>query len=133
MPNVYQGTGNLGDNPTLKHVTVKGEDRKVASFRVFFDEYKPDQVSGEIKQSGGFWLSVDAWGRLADQVAEHLRKGCRVNVTGHIVQDEWEDKDSGEERSAHRLVADGIFLSLSRIESVKFRPPKGDYREEAAA
>ena len=130
MPNVYQGTGNLGDNPTLKTVTVKGEDRKVASFRVYFDEYKPVQDTGEIKQSGGFWMTVDAWGRQADQAAEHLRKGCRVNVIGRIVEDEWEDKESGAERTAHRLVAEGIFLSLSRIESVKFRPPKGEARDE---
>ncbi len=131
MPNVYQGTGNLGDNPTLKTVPVKGEDRKVASFRVYFDEYKPDEA-GEFKQSGGFWMTVDAWGRLADQAAEHLRKGCRVNVIGRIVEDEWEDKESGAPRSTHRLVADGIFLSLSRIESVKYRP-KSEAREEAAA
>lgn len=130
MPNVYQGTGNLGDNPSLKTVSVKGEDRKVASFRVYFDEYKPDQDTGEIKQSGGFWMTVDAWGRQAEQAAEHLRKGCRVNVVGRIVEDGWTDKDSGEERSAHRLVADGIFLALSRIESVKFRPPRGEARDE---
>jgi len=42
MSNEFRGTGNLGDNPTLKTVLVKGEDRKVAEIRVFFDEYKPD-------------------------------------------------------------------------------------------
>ncbi len=123
MSNQFSGTGNLADTPTLKSVTVNGEDRKVAEMRVFFDEYKPDG-QGNFEQVGGFWLDVSIWGRRAEQVAELCRRGARIYAIGSMKEDRWPDKDTGEERSKHYLVADDIFLSLSRIESVKFRPKR---------
>ena len=120
MSNEFRGTGNLGDNPALKHVMAKGEDRKVAELRVFFDEYKPDGQGG-FEQSGGFWMNVSVWDRRAEDVTQHLRKGARVHVTGRLVEQEWTAKDSGEERKAMHLNADEVFLSLSRLDEVKFK------------
>lgn len=121
--NQFGGTGNLADAPTLKTVQVNGEDRKVAEMRVFFDEYKPDGQGG-FEQDGGFWLDISVWGKRGEQVAELLRKGARVNVTGRLEEDRWADKETGEERSKLRLVADDVYLSLSRIEAVQFRPKR---------
>lgn len=121
--NQFGDTGNLADAPTLKTVQVNGEDRKVAEMRVFFDEYKSDGQGG-FEQDGGFWLDVSVWGRRAEQAAELLRKGARVNVTGRLEEDRWTDKETGEERSKLRLVANDVFLSLSRIEAVQFRPKR---------
>jgi len=61
MSNEFRGTGNIADAPTLKTISVNGEDRKVAELRVFFDDYKPDEQGG-FTQSGGFWLDVSVWG-----------------------------------------------------------------------
>jgi len=99
---------------------VKGEDRKVAELRVFFDEYKPDGQGG-FEQSGGFWMNVSVWDRRAEDVTQHLRKGARVHVSGRLVEQEWTAKDSGEERKAMHLNADEVFLSLSRLDEVKFK------------
>ncbi|MBI1285745.1 MAG: single-stranded DNA-binding protein [Thiobacillus sp.] len=121
MSNEFRGTGNLGDNPTLKTVLVKGEDRKVAEIRVFFDEYKPDGQGG-FEQSGGFWMNASVWDKRGEDVAQHLRKGARVHVTGRLAEQEWTDKESGEVRKTMQLNADDVYLSLSRLEDVKFRP-----------
>ena len=121
MSNEFRGTGNIAVTPTLKTVLVAGEARKVAELRVFFDEYKPTG-KGNLEQSGGFWLDVSVWGdTLAESVAQHLRKGARVHVTGRLSETKWNAQDSGEERRAMQLNADNVFLSLARIEVVRFR------------
>lgn len=120
MSNEFRGTGNLGDNPTLKTVTVKGEDRKVAELRVFFDDYRPDG-NGGFEQVGGFWLNVSVWDKRAEDAAQHLRKGARVRIEGRLVEQEWADKESGEVKKAMQLNADDVFISLARVEEIRFK------------
>lgn len=121
MSNEFRGTGNIAVAPTLKTVSVAGEARKVAELRVFFDDYKPTSAGG-IEQSGGFWLDVAVWGdTLAESVSQHLKKGARVHVTGRLSESRWNPQDGGEERRAMQLNADNVFLSLARIEDVRFR------------
>lgn len=122
MTNQFIGDGNLGDAPTLKRVQVKGDDRSVAEMRVFFDEYRSDGQGG-YEQSGGFWLSISVWDKLADQVAEHLRKGCRVRVEGRLQWSTWTD-EHGEEAAGFSLIADSVTLKLARVESVSFKPKR---------
>lgn len=132
MSNEFRGTGNIAVAPTLKTVSVAGEARKVAELRVFFDDYKSNS-QGSIEQSGGFWLDVSVWGdTLAESVAQHLRKGARVHVTGRLSESKWNAQDSGEERRAMQVNADNVFLSLGRIEEVRFRA-KRDAADATAA
>lgn len=130
MPNVFSGTGNLGDNPTLKTVSVNGVEKKVAELRVMFDEFKPDGDGG-FESNGGVWLDVSVWDKRAETAASLLRKGARVRVDGRLTEQRWTDKETGKERTAHSIIADDITLSLSRIESVTFRP-KREYAEASA-
>jgi single-strand DNA-binding protein len=121
MSNEFRGTGNIAVAPTLKTVSVAGEARKVAELRVFFDDYKSDG-QGSVEQSGGFWLDVTVWGdTLAESTAQHLRKGARVHVTGRLSESTWIGRDDGEEHRAMQVNADNVFLSLRRIEEVRFR------------
>jgi single-strand DNA-binding protein len=132
MSNEFRGTGNIAVPPTLKTVAVAGQPRKVAELRVFFDDYKPNG-EGRFEQRGGFWLDVSVWGdTLAESVAQHLTKGARVHVTGRLAESKWNAPDSGEERRAMQVNADNVFLSLGRIEEVRFRP-KRDALETSAA
>jgi single-strand DNA-binding protein len=132
MSNVFVGKGNLGTAPTLKRVSVSGEDRAVCELRVFFDEYSRD-AQGEIQQSGGFWLTCSAWDRLAEATAKLLRKGARVKVEGRLREETWQDKTSGEMKSEFRLAVDDVTLALSRIESVQFRERAADPSQEDEA
>ena len=132
MSNEFRGTGNIAVAPTLKTVSVGGEARKVAELRVFFDDYKSNGQGG-VEQNGGFWLDVSGWGdTLAESVAQHLKKGARVLVTGRLFENKWNAHDGGEERRTMRLNADNVFLSLSRVETVSFRA-KRDAAESTAA
>ena len=131
MPNVFSGTGNLGDNPTLKTVSVNGVDKKVAELRVMFDEFKPDGDGG-FEPNGGVWLDVSVWEDRAEMAAALLRTGARVRIDGRLTEQRWTDKETGKKRVAHSIVADDITLSLSRIESVTFKP-KREYSEAEVA
>ena len=127
MSNEFSGTGNVGDQPLLKTVMVGNEERQVAELRVFFDEYRQDGKGG-LEQAGGFWLDVNVWGeRLAAEVAQLVKKGARVHVIGRLAETQWTVTATGEERSALHLNADHLFLSLTRLAEVRFKP-----RREAA-
>ncbi len=122
MSNEFSGTGNVGDQPLLKTVMVGSEERQVAELRVFFDEYRQDGKGG-LEQAGGFWLDVNVWGeRLAAEVAQLVKKGARVHVIGRLAETQWTVTATGEERSALHLNADHLFLSLTRLAEVKFKP-----------
>jgi single-strand DNA-binding protein len=125
MPNNYQGTGNLGESPTLKTVQINGEDRKVAELRVFFDNYRADGQGG-LEQTGGHWLDVSLWDYKAEQAARLLRKGARVLVMGRLELDSWTDRETGEPREKLRVVADDVLLSLTRVKGVEFEPRRGE-------
>ncbi len=127
MSNEFSGTGNVGDLPLLKTVMVGSEEQQVAEIRVFFDEYRQDGKGG-LEQSGGFWLDVNVWGdRHAAEVVQLVKKGARVHVIGRLAETQWTVTATGEERSALHLNADHLFLSLTRLAEVRFKP-----RREAA-
>ena len=122
MSNEFSGNGNVGDLPLLKTVMVGNEERQVAELRVFFDEYRQDGTGG-LEQAGGFWLDVNVWGdRLAAEVVQFVKKGARVHVVGRLAETQWTVTATGEERSALHLNADHLFLSLTRLAEVKFKP-----------
>ena len=101
MPNVFSGTGNLGDNPTLKTVSVNGVDKKVAELRVMFDEFKPDGEGG-FEPNGGVWLDVSVWEDRAEMAAALLHTGARVRIDGRLTEQRWTDKETGKKRVAHQ-------------------------------
>lgn len=124
MSSHFAGRGNLGADPELKHVEIDGEPRAVVALRVYFDRPVPDGDGG-FTDKGGFWLPVNLWGPKAETIAKLLRKGARVRVEGTLVQDTWDDRETGEPASRIEVQADSIDLDLARVEAITFRA-KGD-------
>lgn len=58
------------------------------------------------------FLKAEAWRDQAEHAAQSLSKGDRVVASGSLRQDEWTDKDTGEKRSAIKLVIDEIGASV---------------------
>jgi single-strand DNA-binding protein len=130
MSNGFFATGNLGETPSLKRVSVDGQDRQVADLRIFADQYRRNN-EGELEQAGGFWITGSVWDGKAQQCAALLRKGARIHVIGTLREDTWQDKETKEEQRAFRLLVDDVFLSLSRLESVAFKPKRDATQGEA--
>ena len=98
--------GNLTRDPELRFLDGGAATAGfgIAVSRRWFDKTKNDWT--EVTS----FFDVVAWRTLADNVAETLKKGDRVVVTGRLEQRSWE-KD-GEKRSKVEIVADEIASSL---------------------
>lgn len=76
----------------------------------------PERVkdkSGQWKDAP-IWLDIEAWDRgaykLAENLANQVRKGTVILVTGKLAMDEWTDKSSGVKRSKIFVKADDFQL-----------------------
>ena len=60
------------------------------------------------------WYGVTAWAHLAEILAEHVAKGSKLSITGHLRSSQYEAKDGSRRRSLE-IVADQVqFLSRPR-------------------
>jgi single-strand DNA-binding protein len=92
---------NLGTNPTVKQFP---NGKKMARFSVASVEPAENGGPNEIK-----WYSVTSWGTLADVAQQHLQKGKRVMLIGHLVIRNWTDK-KGNARSRREIIASNLVL-----------------------
>lgn len=92
--------GRLTRDPELRY-TPQGAavaELTLASNRRF------TKKDGEKVEEVAF-IDVVAWNRLAETMAEYLKKGRQVVVLGTLVQERWDDKDTGQKRSRIRVQA----------------------------
>lgn len=102
------GTGNLTRDPDLTF-TPSGVAR--ANLSVACNDRKQDE-NGKWIDGETTYLNVTAWRALAENVAESLRKGDAVTVTGRLRTRKYE-KD-GETKSITEVDADSIAFDLKR-------------------
>lgn len=51
------------------------------------------------------FINVEAWRKAAEYCGEHLKKGRPVLVEGSLKSEEWEDKNTGQKRTAIKVHA----------------------------
>ncbi len=103
--------GNLTRDPELRY-TPKGT--AVARLGLAVNRtYKTD--SGESKEEVTF-LDVDAWGKQAELISQYLRKGNPLFVEGRLRLDQWDDKQTGQKRSAIKVVLENFQFVGGRAE-----------------
>lgn len=101
--------GNLTRDPELKY-TPKGT--AVCQFGLAINRHWTTE-SGERREEVTF-LDCKAFGRQAEVLGQHLRKGAAVLVEGRIAQEEWDDKATGQKRRATRIVVEAFQFLGSR-------------------
>ncbi len=94
--------GNLGRDPELVH-TPGG--RAVMNLPLATHEAWTDK-EGQRKQQTE-WHHVVVWGKRAERVAERLRKGSLVYVSGRLRTRTWKDRDN-RERTTTEIQADQV-------------------------
>lgn len=127
MKNFFFGEGNIGRDPILKYVPVKGAQKPVVEFDVRFSYDKLNAETGEYEDNGGFWASVSFWGKRAESAHKILKSGVRVFVIGEQSQEEFiatKGERIGQTLTATNISASHIGLSLLGIDSVNFSPRK---------
>ncbi len=92
--------GNLGADPDVRY-TASGA--AVSNINLATTESWRDRESGE-QQEKTEWHRVVFFGRLAEIVAEYLKKGSQVYVEGRLQTRKWQDKE-GNDRYTTEIVA----------------------------
>jgi single-strand DNA-binding protein len=100
--------GNLVDDPELRF-TPAGQP--VARFRVASTPRFRDNATGEWKDGDSLFLTCNVWRQAAENVAESLRRGMRVIVSGRLRQRSYETKE-GEKRTVYEVEVDDVGPSL---------------------
>lgn len=82
--------GNIGNDIDLRH-TQSG--KAVCSFNLAVKDYNKT-----------VWITIVAWDKTAEAIAQYCNKGSKVGVTGRIDVRDWTDRD-GNKRKAFEVVA----------------------------
>ena len=101
--------GNLTGDPELRFLP---NGTGMAKFTVASTPRVFDREKNEYRDGEPLFLTCTVWRELAEHVTESLTKGTRVVVVGRLRLSRWEDKDTGEKRSAYGLDVDEVGPSL---------------------
>ena len=102
--------GNLGRDPEMRY-TPSG--KPVTSFSVATSRSWVT-TDGERREATE-WFNVVSWGNLAEICNQHLRKGSRVYVEGHLQTRSWDDAED-QKHFRTELVANEMIVLESRLD-----------------
>lgn len=95
--------GNLTRDPELRY-TPKGQ--AVAKLALAVNRRYTTEA-GEAREEVTF-VDIDAWGKQAEVISQYCKKGKPLFVEGRLKLDQWDDKTTGQKRSALRVVLEGF-------------------------
>lgn len=102
--------GFLGKDPEL---FTSGEKGPLVNFSLATSSKWKDR-SGEIREETE-WHQLVAFGRIAEVIAEHCKKGSSLYVEGSLKTQKWKDKDTGQDRFSTKIqVKEFQFISSAR-------------------
>lgn len=117
--------GRAVNEPELRF-TQSGQ--AVANFRVAASESKKND-RGEWEDGDKLFVNVAVWKEAGEAVAEHVRKGDKVTVTGRLYQREYETS-AGEKRTSIEVkfatVAKVVEAPRGERQQAQQRPPADD-------
>jgi len=119
--------GHLGADPEVRY-TAAGT--AVANIRLATNHATRNRQTGEFQDTTE-WHRVVFFERLAEVVAEYLRKGAQVYVEGRIQTRKWQDQN-GQDRYTTEIIANEMQMLGGRSsENTSAYAPKNEYSSEA--
>jgi single-strand DNA-binding protein len=103
MLNKVMLIGRLGKDPDLKAIP---DGTPIARFSLATQRHWRDEL-GE-KHSETEWHQILAWGKLAEIVAQYMRKGLLIYVEGRLQTHSWKEGDVKHYRT--EVVAEQAWL-----------------------
>ena len=92
--------GNVGKDPDIR--TTQG-GAIIANFSIATEDKRKDAQGNW--QAETEWHNCVAFKRTAEIVRDYVRKGSKVYVEGKGVTESWDDKQTGQKRTATEIVA----------------------------
>jgi single-strand DNA-binding protein len=114
--------GNLVDDPELRFTPA---GHAVAKFRIASTPRTFDKSTNEWRDGDSLFLTVSAWRKLGENVAESLKRGDRATVVGALKQRSYEDRE-GVKRTVYELDAEDVAVSLQRATAAVAKNTKGN-------
>ena len=107
--------GRLTRDPEVRTFANGG---KVAAFGFAVTNRRKNSQTGQWEDEPMF-IDCDAFnwgttGTLANIVEQYCRKGSQICIEGRLRLDQWDDKNTGQKRSKHKVVVDHIQFLGSR-------------------
>ena len=85
---------------------------------------------GEKKESVNFF-DCTLFGRTAEVCAEYCHKGSTVLLDGRLKQDQWQDKETGKNRSKVKIIVERLVLLGGKNAAEGHQPaPPDDYNQD---
>lgn len=91
------GCGNLTHDPEYKQF----DNGAMCTLRVAFNDSYKDRNQQKVEVTT--YLDCVVNGGAVDACMNSLRKGSKVYVTGTLAEDNWDDRQSGQKRTKHKL------------------------------
>ncbi len=101
--------GNLTRDPELRY-TPQGT--AVADLRLAVTTVRGR--SGSERKEETLFIDCTVWDRQAETCSEYLAKGRPVLVEGRLIEDQWQDKETGERRSRIKVYVQNVQFLGSR-------------------
>lgn len=95
--------GNLTRDPELRY-TPQGT--AVADLRLAVTTIRGR--SGSERKEETLFIDCTVWDRQAENCSEYLSKGRPVLVEGRLIEDQWQDKETGERRSRIKVYVQNV-------------------------
>ncbi|MFI1161434.1 single-stranded DNA-binding protein [Streptomyces sioyaensis] len=102
----------------------------VAAFTIVTSRRVKDQATGEWSDADTTFWDCKAFKQLAENVCESLDRGVEVVATGRVVQESWEDRQTGQKRSKMAVRIDAIGPSLRSATARVEKSGGGQGRQE---
>lgn len=103
-------SGNLTRDPELK-ATAGGIS--VLELGVAVNERVKNKQTDEWEDRANF-VDCTLFGKRAESLKPYLAKGAKVAIEGHLRWSQWEDKDTGKNRSKLSVIVDQVELMQQR-------------------
>ena len=98
--------GNLGQDPEVRQMP---NGNAVCNFSIAATESWKNKQSGEY-ESEVEWMNCVVFGKFAEMCGKFLKKGAKVYIEGKLKTEKWNDKTSGQERSATKIIVSELQL-----------------------
>ena len=73
------------------------------------------------KKDESYFIDFTAWGKTAEYLAQYSNKGDKIAISGELVQESWQDNQSGQNRSKISINAVNVeILSTSQNNQAQF-------------
>ena len=95
--------GNLTRDPELRY-TPQGT--AVADLRLAVTTVRGR--SGSERKEETLFIDCTVWDRQAETCSEYLAKGRPVLIEGRLIEDQWQDKETGERRSRIKVYVQNV-------------------------